>query len=222
MTPAVHAGSSRPPSVTGPKALMAAVTTAHAGDDEPQLRAHARARLRGASPASAARLAASTGMPGRRERHERERDERAAERDEPRAPVGHLRAQQREEERRVDGVEAERCRCRRGRRRRTRRSPSRATQPTYCGAVAPNRNQRSKRPSPRARHRPRRVDDRLALRARASSQPPGSDGASATPIGRKREFISAAAADRRADARRRRRGSRPRRTAPIPRTRSPT
>src|SRR3954469_5532449 len=65
------------------------------------------------------------------------------------------------------------------------------TQVTYCGAVEPNRNQRSKVPSPRfaIAHDESTIVWPCAARFAA---PPGSDGPSAIPIGRKREFISAA------------------------------
>src|SRR3954470_6126823 len=62
----------------------------------------------------------------------------------------------------------------------------------YCGAVEPNRNQRSKVPSPRLAIAHEASTTVCPCAARLTG-PPGSDGASAMPIGRKREFISAAA-----------------------------
>src|SRR3954447_12719179 len=67
-----------------------------------------------------------------------------------------------------------------------------ATHPTYCGAVEPNSSQRSNVPSPR----PAMAHDASTTAwpcAARRSGPPGSDGPSAAPIGRKREFTSAAA-----------------------------
>src|SRR3954447_24240351 len=63
---------------------------------------------------------------------------------------------------------------------------------TYCGAVEPNRNQRSKVPSPLFAIAQEASTTVWPWAARLAA-PPGSDGPSAMPIGRKREFISAAA-----------------------------
>src|SRR4051812_2594539 len=63
---------------------------------------------------------------------------------------------------------------------------------TYCGAVEPNRNQRSNVPSPRPAIAQEASTTVCPWAARLAA-PPGSDGPSAIPIGRKREFISAAA-----------------------------
>src|SRR4051794_9156569 len=63
---------------------------------------------------------------------------------------------------------------------------------TYCGAVEPNRNQRSNVPSPRPAIAQEASTTVWPWAARLAA-PPGSDGPSAMPIGRKREFISAAA-----------------------------
>src|SRR4051794_31433791 len=63
---------------------------------------------------------------------------------------------------------------------------------TYCGAVEPNRNQRSNVPSPRPAIAQEASTTVWPWAARLAA-PPGSDGPSAIPIGRKREFISAAA-----------------------------
>ena len=66
------------------------------------------------------------------------------------------------------------------------------TQPTYCTAVEPNSSQRSNVPSPRPAIAHEASTIACPWTARRSG-PPGSDGPSATPIGRKREFTSAAA-----------------------------
>src|SRR3712207_7280592 len=63
---------------------------------------------------------------------------------------------------------------------------------TYCTADEPNRNQRSNVPSPFAAIAHDESTTVWPCAARSSALP-GSDGASAIPIGRKREFISAAA-----------------------------
>ncbi len=65
-------------------------------------------------------------------------------------------------------------------------------QATYWVADAPNRSQRSKLPSPRPASAHEASTTAWPCAARLSG-PPGSDGPSAAPIGRKREFISAAA-----------------------------
>src|SRR5215218_468681 len=66
------------------------------------------------------------------------------------------------------------------------------THPTYCTAVEPNSSQRSNVPSPRdaIAHDASTIAWPCAARR---SGPPGSDGPSAKPIGRKRELTSAAA-----------------------------
>ena len=65
-------------------------------------------------------------------------------------------------------------------------------QVTYWTALEPNSSQRSKVPSPREASAHEASTTVGPWAARQSARP-GSDGASATPIGRKREFISAAA-----------------------------
>src|SRR3954447_9181592 len=66
------------------------------------------------------------------------------------------------------------------------------THVTYCTAVDPNRNQRSNVPSPRLAIAQEASATVCPCAARLCARP-GSDGASAIPIARKREFISAAA-----------------------------
>ena len=132
----------------------------------------------------------------------RARSARRARADEPRAPVvraprSAARGRTPGRSRRARACPGRRARCRRARRRSSRR-PSRRT----ATALEPNSSQRSNVPSPRAGDRPRGVDDRLPLDARAGSGPPGSDGPSATPIGRKREFIERRREHRGADRRR--------------------
>ena len=63
---------------------------------------------------------------------------------------------------------------------------------TYCGIVEPNSSQRSNVPSPRAASAHEASTTVWPCAAR-HGQRPGSEGASATPIIRKREFISAPA-----------------------------
>src|SRR3954447_7475884 len=67
-----------------------------------------------------------------------------------------------------------------------------ASHVTYCTAVEPKRNHRSKVPSPRAAMAHELSTTAWPCAARLGARP-GSEGASAMPIGRKREFISAAA-----------------------------
>ena len=67
-----------------------------------------------------------------------------------------------------------------------------ATQATYWAALWPNSQVRSKVPSPRAAIAQEESTTVWPCTARAS-RPPGSDGPNATPIARKREFISAEA-----------------------------
>ena len=62
----------------------------------------------------------------------------------------------------------------------------------YCGAVDPNRNSRSKRPSPRLAIAQEASTTACPSTARRSG-PPGSDGASPIPIGRYRECTRVAA-----------------------------
>ena len=66
------------------------------------------------------------------------------------------------------------------------------TQPTYWTAVEPNSSQRSKVPSPREASAHEASTTAWPWSARRSG-PPGSDGPSAAPMARKREFIIAAA-----------------------------
>jgi hypothetical protein len=66
------------------------------------------------------------------------------------------------------------------------------SQVTYWTALAPNRKWRSKRPSPRLAIAHDESTTVCPCAARRNAEP-GSDGASAMPIGRKRVFISAAA-----------------------------
>src|SRR3954451_18266583 len=66
------------------------------------------------------------------------------------------------------------------------------TQPRYCTEVEPKRSQRSNVPSPRPAI-PHEASTIACPCAARRSGPPGSDGPIATPIGRKREFTSAAA-----------------------------
>src|SRR3954452_21380130 len=67
-----------------------------------------------------------------------------------------------------------------------------ATHPTYCGAVEPKSSQRSNVPSPRPAIAHDASTTAWPCAARRKG-PPGSDGPSAAPIGRNREFTSAAA-----------------------------
>jgi hypothetical protein len=67
------------------------------------------------------------------------------------------------------------------------------TQQTYWPALCPNRKARSKLPSSR-RASAQELSTTVCPCSARFSRPPGSDGPRATPMGRKREFIRAAAA----------------------------
>ena len=205
-----HSGSSRPPSASGPMRLddvrddrAARDTTAtvliraSAGASPPAScgggarRAAAASRARECSPTSAARLARA---PARRAGATGTSTSaiaapRAASRD---AAAADLLDEQREEERRVDRVEADRVRV--AEHVAGERADDRPADPADVLDRARAEQQPAvERPVAARRRSPTRRRRPSGPGSRGGSDRRGATGPSATPIGRKREFMSAAA-----------------------------
>ena len=172
---------------------MTIARRAHRGSPSASWRSSTSARARRVSPTSDARLATSTGTPGGRERHQHQGDRGAERRDAARPRAPQLVEEQPEEERREDGVEAERA--------------------GVAELVAPDRpdrgaaHPRARRRSPTRRSGGARRRCRRRARTSPTTRPPpsvpwppasagrrGRTAPRAALIGRKREFISVAAA----------------------------
>ena len=126
-------GRSRPPSATGPTALMTKQTTVSTPIAIQTSVIIAAPAARPAPPAQAQ----TTGMPGRRDRDQHERDQAAGRRRHARGAVVQLPPHEHEEERREQRVEPERLRVGDALARRARAAIVPSIQPTYCGAVEP-------------------------------------------------------------------------------------
>ena len=142
-TPVTRGGRSRPPSATGPAALIGDRADREQADRDPGRRHRCR------QPQQGGRRGGDDGDARRRERHQAERDRRAEQRARPTSSGRHLLDEQREVEGGEHRVEPER---RAGRRAAT---PPRAPiavpihQPAPAGSSRPIISSRSNVPSPR-------------------------------------------------------------------------